>query len=264
LLARLEAGGEELSSAIAEIRGSVRRLTFDAAGCRIVQRALEVADPQDAVDLAKELHGCVRNAIESPHGNYVIQKVIEVLPTSQSSFIATELCGAGAEVSRHRFGCRIVCRLLEHSGADPLTVNLVNEILQHAGELCRDSFGHHVIESVLEHCLMEQKHQVAAALHTELLLNATDRHATYVIESALRHCSHADQSALISAFLSNQEALLWLAEHQSGFHVVKALLKHSEQRVEISTLLNQASDQLQASIYGKRILEALRSRAAKS
>jgi pumilio RNA-binding family len=257
LMVRLEAGGDESSSAVAAMRGSVRRLTFDAAGCRAVQKALEVADHQDAADLVAELHGWARRAITSPHGNYVIQKIIEAMPTLQSRFIIAELTGAVGEFSRHRYGCRIMCRLVEHSGTDPLTVGLTDEIVQEVGELCRHSYGHHVIEAVLEHGAMEQKHKIAAALHAKLFHNATDRYATYVIESALRHCSSADRNELVSAFLSDQERLLCLAEHPSGFHVVKGLLKYSGQRAAIASLLDAARERLQKTEPGNRILESL-------
>jgi len=104
LMWKLEAG--ETTAAIAELRGNVRRLTFEAAGCRIVQKALERADQQSAAELVSELHGCVRRAISSPHGNYVIQKVVEVLPIALSRFVVNELLEDCSGIVRHRFGCR--------------------------------------------------------------------------------------------------------------------------------------------------------------
>lgn len=258
LLAQLEAGGESLPRTISEIIGSVRDLTFDAEGCRVVQLALQKVDQKDAARICFELHGCVRRAIASPYGNYVIQKVIEIMPSSVSCFVSEEFLGVGAEMSRHRFGCRILCRLLEHASTEPQTVRLINETLAEASSLSRHYFGHHVIESVLEHGLADQKHLVAVALKAEIIGHATDSVATYVIESALRNCSAQDAQALSAALCADKVLLLSLAMHKSGLHVVRALLKYSDASSYIQGLLCEESRLLQADPYGSRILHQLR------
>jgi hypothetical protein len=192
-LAELEAGGPEATRVLAELRGSIRRLTFDAVGCRVVQLALQLADQQYNAKLVKELHGSVSRAIISPHGNYVIQKVIALMPASQISFISEELVESGAEVARHRFGCRVMCRLLEHASNSAPTVALINEILHEAEDLCNHCYGHYVIESILEHGLESQKRSIVEALHIGTFGNASDRSLLYVVEKALSHCSHADR-----------------------------------------------------------------------
>lgn len=138
----------------------------------MVQLALQVADQQEAAALAGELRGLVRTAISSPHGNYVIAKVIEVLPPPLASFVVDELMGFAGKMARHRFGCRIFCRLLEHHtmshGANPQTCALVDELLDEAEELCRHTYAHHVIQSVLEHGLPKHHFRIMAALRGHL------------------------------------------------------------------------------------------------
>jgi len=241
-----------------EILGSVRHLTFDADGCRLVQKALEKADQHDAASICAELHGCVRRALTSPYGNYVVQKIVEVMPAPLSSFISKEIVGFGVEVARHRFGCRILCRLLEHSSQDSQTIELFDEILLEVATLSRHNFGHHVIESILEHGLDEQKHQIAIALWSQVFVFATDSYATYVIESALRNCCMADCRLIVDALVVDRESFLQLAQHDSGFHVVIALLKYSEQRSALSAVLIEERFRLQGNYYGSRVLQELR------
>jgi len=259
LIRKLGAG--ETTAAIAEIRGNVQRLTFEASGCRIVQSVLEKADQQSAAELVSELHGCVRRAISSPHGNYVIQKVVEVLPIALSRFVVNELLEDCSGIVRHRFGCRAMCRILEHSGGDSMEINtwmMANEVVKEAADLLLHNFGHHVIESLLEHGLPEHKHQIALALHANLAEYVTDRHATYIIESALKECSMEDQLLLISALVCNSENLLWIAENQSGFHIVKALLTHStETRNKTLEMLQPATARLQSSQNGFRVIQEM-------
>merc|ERR1712107_246450 len=170
-----------------DVRGSMRRLIFDPLGCRVVQLLLQKADHQDSIGLCTELQGSVWRAITSPHGNYVIQKIIEVLPAPHSRFIVAELLGYGAEVSRHRYGCRVMCRLVEHSSNDLVASQLIHETIQMARELCHHEFAHHVLESILEHGLDEQKHWVVVGLQAGILEHAWDPHGSYVIESILRN-----------------------------------------------------------------------------
>ena len=68
-----------------------------------------------------ELRGHVLQMMESPHANFVLQKVIEVLPANATCFVTEELATRAAEAARHRFGCRILCRLIEHHTASSST-----------------------------------------------------------------------------------------------------------------------------------------------
>merc|ERR1712226_1296417 len=126
----LEAGGSSRNAMIECIRGHVRALSFDSAGCRVVQLAMKVADADVATRLASELQGCVRDAAYSPYANYVLQRIIEVLPHWSTVFVAQELLGVAAKVSQHRFGCRILCRVFEHCGNSPAALKLADELMK--------------------------------------------------------------------------------------------------------------------------------------
>jgi len=257
LVEGLEAGGKARAAAVAALRGSVVPLAFDAIGCRAVQLALQLAERKASAELAEELRGHVSEAIRSPHANYVIQKIIEVLPMASASFIAEELCGMGVEVARHRYGCRILCRLLEHSATEPGPIKLFNEVLGGVGGLCRHSFGHYVIQSVLEHGTPEQRHTIAAALRAELTRSVQNRNACYVIENALSYCSAEDRQALVDGLISGGPGrLAALAQHQFGSHVVRALLRMPGEGSQLAVgQLRTAASQLQATKYGRRLLE---------
>lgn len=258
LASDLEAGGEGRHAAVAALRGSVRQLAFEVQGCRVVQSALQHASRGDLMDLVSELHGHVREAIESPHANYVIQKAVEALPTSLSGFVAVELLGAGAEMARHKFGCRVVCRLLEHSALTPATEALAGEILAEAGKLSRHTFGHHVVQSVLEHGRPGQRREVVEALRGDLLRNSRNRNSSYVVEKALTHCDPEERAAMASELLSSPDEVLQLAQCQFGSYVVKALARLPDEFADTTiAFLLQEAPRIAASKYGKRLLEDL-------
>jgi pumilio RNA-binding family len=227
-----------------------------------VQLALEVSDQSDQAYISGELHGCVRRAIASPHGNYVIQKIILELPTALTSFVIEELFGIAAEASRHRYGCRIVCRLLEHSATDAMVVQLVEEILVETMDLCCHNFGHHVIQTILEHGHPAHKHTIAETLRAQSHLIARNRNAAYVAERALTYCSPADQQALTTTLLSQPQLFVALAENQFGFHVVLAALRlPGEISQAVRSLMLQSSARLEVNKYGIRVLDDLTGRS---
>jgi hypothetical protein len=249
----------KVDAAAAQVRGSVRRLTFEPEDCRIVQSALEHAGQKDAAELATELRGCVWKAVNSPHGNYVVQKIIEVLPPALAAFIGEELQGFGSAASRHRFGCRIMCRLLEHFPAEPATVFLIEEALQEAGDLCSHTFGHHVIESVLVHGLPKHRDRIASACVHKLQNGVCERPLLYLLQSALQHCSSQHHADFAMALLSNPTNFFSVVEDKVGRHVVKALLLLAGDSAQAarSFLDGEVQHRLNMTAHGKELLAAL-------
>lgn len=174
----------------------------------------------------------------SPYGNYVIQKLISKMEVQHSRFIVSELLTFGVQVSGHRFGCRILCRLLETSSEDEKTIELFEEVLSEACKLCRHSYAHYVIESILENGLDFQKQRIMQALQAEPFKIAADRHGSYVIESALKN-HPAGRASLLAAFVDNRSDLIKLTHCQSAYSVLKALLQYSEEGAEIRKVLNE-------------------------
>jgi len=258
LSAQIEAGGLARQAAIEALVGNIEDLAFDAAACRVVQKALEFGEEEEVVALALELKGRVREAIRSPHANHVVQKLVEVLPVSSLGFVAEEMLGAGPEVARHRYGCRVLCRLVErHTGGTVEHMDeLIEELMIEGAELARHTFGHYVIEMGLQAGSAHQRHQICSALRVELMRNAKNRSATYVVEKALNICNDEDQQAMIQDLFGSPESLVSLVENQFGCHVAKALLKtHGGSFRE---MIDAASAKLQKNKYGRRLLEELK------
>jgi len=258
LLQQLEAGKEEQLSAVLMMRGSALRLSLEPLGCRLVQLAVQVCDQTNRADFVSEFHGHVWEMLESPHGNYVIQRIIENMPTVFVRFVALELIGRGASAARHRYGCRIICRLVEHTAVDGPTMDLVDELLLEVRELSRHVFGHHVIKSVLEHGPSRQRVDVARSLCGDLIRHARNRHACYVLEALLTHCPADGQRLICNELLRLPGELILLAQSQYGHNVVRALLRLSSEASQTAVHhLVEASGRLALSRHGRRVLEEL-------
>eukprot|EP00434_Breviolum_minutum_P013678 symbB.v1.2.012057.t1/scaffold824.1/size159532/8 len=264
---QLEAGADQASMvAQNELLGAVWPYSRHPLGCRLVQLAIQTTRPSVGKAIAAELQGHVKEATESPHANYVLQKVIEQMSATTSSFIAEELLLNVQRFARHRFGCRIVCRLVEHCSSEDLkavkgegptgphqlhirkkgsivirtghflgpmyqqdsTHKLIETLLEdpeEALDLCKHNFGHHVVQSILEHGDARHKEMIAEVLRHDLLANASHRSSSYVVEAALLHCSAKDQESLVQ-FLVQPGVVAELAKADFGVFVVRTLLKH--------------------------------------
>jgi hypothetical protein len=254
LLGQLQAGGEEQWFALSQFQ----HLAFSTqASSLAAQTVLKEASGNDAALLASSMQGNVRRAVKSKHANYVMQKIVEVMPMARTSFVAEELLGVAHETACHRFGCRLLCRILEHwSPSDVATLALLEELLVNAEELCSHTFGSYVIRHILEFGLPQHKQKVAAALLPQVAWLAKHKLASHVVEAALISCSVEDQRALAEALLANKNVAT-LSTNQFGRHVVRALLALPATREQVESALREVEDQLKYSRFGKSMLQSL-------
>jgi len=253
---------QKQAGAGAEAQWTFERLAFASkVSSRAAQIMLEESSMNDAVALAAELRGHVRSAVQSKHANHVVQKITEVMPVARASFVVDELKGFAYEVARHPFGCRVLCRILEHLSENDLsTIELVEEVVaKDLEQLCFDSYGSFVARHVLEYGLPQHRQRVVKALRTGLVTYAKDKFGSHVLEAALRHAGLEDQQVLARELLGDKGQLVALASNQFGRHVVKALVSMPDGlKKEALDVLQPMEGQLKASRYGKSVYQAIR------
>jgi len=216
-----------LATIFSYLHRATLQLALSLRGCRVVQKALEVAVGEDRNLLVDQLRGHVRRLLESPHGNHVLQKCIEVMPADSLNFVVNELAAypkGWVAVARHRFGCRVIERLLEHCSQE-MTEMLMLAVVADAHTLCCHPFGNYVIQHVLEYGSPAHRSQVVAALiEADVVALAQHRMACNVIEKALENCGSKEQQALAQAILSVPPSLVSLRCSRYGRHVVRQLI----------------------------------------
>jgi hypothetical protein len=256
-LEQLQAGDTSRQSAIANFEGLIFKNTTTS---RAAQLVIKESPATDTVALAHTLHGCVRNAVQSKHANHVVQLITEVLPVGQASFIVDELKGSGHEVARHSFGCRVLCRILEHlTSQDESTLALIDEVLVDVKDLCVHEYGNFVARHLLEFGSPHHKHCIASALGSDIFRYSKHKLGSHVVEAALRLSSLEDQRALALQLASDQQQIFSVAADQYGRHVVRALLgMPSEFRKTAVEVLLPMERRLKSQRYGKSVLASLR------
>lgn len=227
---------------IQSLQGRVLELALDARGCRLLQRALELGDDQQQVLLANELRGHVCEALESPHANHVLQQAIELMRPSAVHFIVPELrrWGKPSALARHRYGCRVLERLIEHFPPNDLAL-FIGEVLDEALHLCRHVYGNFVMQHVLEHGEQSQKRHIIDVICSDLAGVALDQHACSVLDKALSYGSPSDQLLLAEQVINEPGLLASMATMRGGFAATQRLF-----RVVGGRLLEEARSQLAA------------------
>lgn len=251
VMAQIDEGGEVCNAALESLFGTVKILSFDKHGCRLVQKAIESAETDVAVSFAHEMKGCIREAARNPHANFVIQRIIEVLPATSTKFIVEELLDCVMEVAQHRTGCRVICRVIEHSHVADTTAELFNRIISGTLVLSRHVFGHYVVQSLLEHGTIEQRHRIAGTLQGCLLQESQNRSSKYVIESAIQFCSPEDKQNMLQEIIGLRDNLMKLVDDENGYYVLRAIVQIFGDGSQTAEMIAQ----LQKSAAGKRLLD---------
>mmetsp|Transcript_11077 Transcript_11077/g.22933 ORF Transcript_11077/g.22933 Transcript_11077/m.22933 type:complete len:368 (+) Transcript_11077:68-1171(+) len=212
--------------------GRVWSLSRDPAGCREVQAALEAAGSEEERQaLAGELRGRVSEALRCPHANFVLQKCIAVIRPRNLQFIVDEIlfkgAGAVAHVARHKYGCRIIQRLLEHLSPAQLH-GLVDDLLEDAMTTCKHPYGNYVMQHLLEYGTARQRHELIHLLTQNAATVGKDSYACEVIVKAIALGAREDQVALARAFLTVPGFGALMARSQRGHASTKLILRALE------------------------------------
>jgi len=253
------------SAVLAWIRSVALELALSSHGCRVVQKAFTLANCEDQHALAIKLHGRVKELAESPHGNHVLQKCIEVLQPQSVQFIIDELACwplSWVAVAKHRFGCRVMQRLLEHC-PEGMTTPLIEAIVRDASELARHPYGNYVVQHVLEYGTpVHWSLLVVAFVESGIASLAQHRIASNVIERLLGHISSADQHNIALALLTPSQKLVEMSCHRYGTFVVHRFLEALSPgplRSEVVKQLHANLPQIAASKHSKQLVEKLSS-----
>mmetsp|Transcript_33274 Transcript_33274/g.72620 ORF Transcript_33274/g.72620 Transcript_33274/m.72620 type:complete len:377 (+) Transcript_33274:85-1215(+) len=261
----LEEGSNDPASAMI---GNVWKYARDPQGCRFVQQVLEEASNEgERAAIAAELKGHVWEALRCPHGNFVVQKIITTMPAQASQYIIDELMrkgpGAGSQAAKHRFGCRIIERLLEKSTQEQVH-DLVEDIIAESIVLSTHPYGNYVMQHVLEHGSLEQRGSITKLLADNASAVGKDGYACAVAAKALSHSQDKDKQMLALAMYDVPGLLESMARTRHGHIATKLVYQElpDQQRDALRRELTADSGGLRSSRYGRIVVDLVESSEA--
>lgn len=245
------------------VEGRVWALAQDSTGSRLVQRALEeAADDQARVALAGELRGHVLEAMRCPHANHVLQKCIVSMRPTALQFVVDEIAmpdpTLAVQVARHKYGCRILQRLLEHCRRDQLH-SLVEALSACAVALSKHAYANFVVQHLLEYGSEEERRRLSRLFEQHAKALGKDDHGRAVLSAALAHTSPEERMALARAILRSQGLLVRMARTRQGHAAVRSVLEvlqGEERQVAYGQLVDGVA-KLRLSRYGRMVLASL-------
>lgn len=241
------------------LTGKVWQLSRDAAGCRQVQDTFDNATcDEERVALASELVGHVWEALKCMHANHVIQKSITTNRPHVSQFVIDELTQHGAkgitQAARHRFGCRILQRLLEHCSEEQMS-SIVEVLLSDAVDLSSHTYGHYVMQHLFEQCSPDVVSHLSYSLQQHLPNMIADGYVGAVIGKALNHVDNEACVSLAAGLLQEHAHMVVMACSRWGYLAIKQalqLVSTSDQEKAFAEL-TRCSNKLRSSRYGRLV-----------
>jgi len=201
------------------VAGRVWELSQDPAGCRRVQKALEMAaSEEERVAIAQELHGHVLKAMRCPHANYVLQKCINTMQPRSLQFIIHALMEQerfAIQASKHKYGCRIIQQLFRVCPPSQVR-GIAKVVLEGASTLACHTFGNFVVRQLMEFGTKEQQHQIARCVEENARIISKSHSGGGVIEAAITHATSQDRARVARAIAQDPKTLLALAAAKHG------------------------------------------------
>lgn len=180
--------------------------------------------------------------------------------------LVDECIGAASRLARHRYGSRALCAVLRSHfggcGTDATTVVLVEELIESAHELLRDSYGCLVLNTVLDCGGEHERTKLADALRSDLVSYACDPVSVPLLAKALKLCGHRSRQALCKDILEQPRfrpgMLAFLAESSQGCQVVREFMRVPGAQIEAALQqLLEHEVHLQETRHGRRLMNDL-------
>ncbi|KAG8931434.1 mRNA binding protein puf3 [Tulasnella sp. 408] len=217
-----------------DIFGFVVEFSGDQHGSRFIQQKLEVATIDERNKVFSEIvpeHAL--SLMTDVFGNYVIQKLFEYGTKQQKDMLISTMTGHILALSLQMYGCRVVQKALEHIPPEQQSI-FVNEIEGQVMKCVKDANGNHnyVIQFVLEHGAVEDRHAIISSLSGHMLNMARHKFASNVCEKALVTSDSANRRVLISEILSTrpdgQNVIVIMMKDQYANYVLQRALTVAE------------------------------------
>mmetsp|Transcript_70115 Transcript_70115/g.97498 ORF Transcript_70115/g.97498 Transcript_70115/m.97498 type:complete len:371 (-) Transcript_70115:717-1829(-) len=260
------AGG--MTGGMTSLVGRVWELSQDSKGCRDVQLALEQASEDLRRLIVAEVAGHVLDAMRCPHANHVLQKCITSSRPPDCQFIIDEImaCNGFVELAaRHKYGCRIIQRLLERCSTAQVEC-VATAILSDVSGIARHPYGNYVLQNLLEHGTPAHRHKLAEELRKEIVPICQDSFGSAVVAAALSQLCKEDAISLARAIVQEQGLLTFMAHARHGHSAVRLLLQALDgpDLARARELLCAELPSLKVSRYGRIVASWLDAEGRKS
>lgn len=237
------------------------QLSLHIYGCRVVQKALEVFDPERRLAIASILEPHTLRCVADQHANHVIQMCLQcVQPTDGIRGMAEGICKNALHLARHPYGCRLVQRVLQHCTLEEIHSQVATALVGEIEDLSMHEYGNYVIQHLVVGGPEDARQAVYA--HVIPLAASLGRHkyASNLMEKCLDCGTEEQRAAIVANLLEGGGpgaggAVHSLARDQYGNYVLQKALEvaSAEDKEALLAALRPHVDNLRKSTFGKHI-----------
>ena len=233
----------------------------DKSGCRVIQALIPAIDQKALVGVTASFRGHVMACSLCPNANHVIQALVKEAPADLTRFVRREVERVAYQLAITQYGCRIVQRILEKSGATD-TGNLVKALIAHADALIIDQYGNYVVQHILTFAKLVYANVLLERIANmpDLMAIATHKAASCVIDTAIQVEQNMMRTGLsegrLACALVDHIDMECLSMAKFGHYVAKDLITHSCDRVRTRATgaVEAARSQLENHYYGRHVV----------
>ncbi|KAL5067626.1 hypothetical protein RYX36_018513 [Vicia faba] len=170
-------------------------------GCRVIQKAIEVVDLDQKIEMVQEFDGNIMHCVRD-------QNVVTL--------------------STHPYGCRVIQRVLEHCENPATQQKVMHEILSYVSMLAQDQYGNYVVQHVLEHEKPHECSTIIKELAGRIIQMSQQKFSSNVVEKCLTFSGPLERQILVSEMLGTtdeNEPLQAMTKDQFANYVVQKVLE---------------------------------------
>lgn len=164
---------------------------------------------------------CVRNE----NGNHVIQVAVRVIPFQHIHFMVDVFYGEVDYLATHRYGCRVIQRLLEKVEAPLMISRLMHGLHQCSPQLIADQYGNYVPQHIMETGGPVDRDMVVNVVLKNLFSYSKQKFASNVVEKCVKHGNdHQRRQMMIELSADDGQSenkLLFLIRDGYGNYVIR-------------------------------------------
>ncbi|KAI9656365.1 MAG: mRNA binding protein puf3 [Alyxoria varia] len=212
------------------MKGKVLDLSYETYACRVVQKALDFVLLGQQANMVRELQKpCdVMSLVKDENGNHVMQKVIMAVPLQYTCPVVETFLGQIQFLATHKYGCRIVQRLLERD-TGRFEQHILAEVHACAKLLIGDAYGNYTPQLIIEIGNDEDRDRLIDLVTQHVVEFSTSKYASNVVEVCLRSASTQQRQRILERICQTNgyqtcavSELLW---DQYGNYVIQSLLE---------------------------------------
>jgi len=166
-----------------------------------------------------ELKGHVAEGLRCPHANYLLQKCITAFEPDNLQPLVDELAakgpGAVSQVARHKYGCRIIQRLLETMPHERLPV-VFEGLLANAAATCANPYGNYAMQHLVVYGSRAHRRRVADVIAENIHEVHANRFVCAVVIRLLTSAEDEERAALALAIAESPDLLSKLPKTSCG------------------------------------------------